>query len=102
MKNPLTFRVESWIGAVLLVGVAGFFIALMFTAQANFSSDLEVDVAMATSAQRKHVVAKAIAQSDKQLIDAWLEDNPETITIPVDVDPYRFIIENYPDKPWRK
>ena len=100
MRNPLTFRVESWIGALLLLGVAGFFIALMFSAQSSFSSDLNVDISMSTQTQRRHKTTEAIAQTDRALIDAWIAEGD--IVVPPDVDVYKFVLKNYPDKPWRK
>jgi len=100
MRNPLTFRVESWIGGLPLVGVASFFVALMFTAQSSFSSDLDVDVATATQVQRGHKTGEALAQAEHGLIDAWVVDNG--ITVPPEENIYKFVIENYPDKPWRK
>ena len=40
MKNPLTFRIESWIGAIFILGLALYFSLIIFKAVKEFEREL--------------------------------------------------------------
>ncbi len=92
MKNPLTFRVESWVGALLILAVSTFLLGICIIAVKNFSSDTDV---LAFSSEVK---LKTISAEEKKLIDDWLASTNSSISVK-DVG-YRYIIKKYPDKPW--
>ena len=92
MKNPLTFQVESSLGAVFLSLLSVFFIGLLFIAMKNFSSD--IDVLSAVSGNNKVV---RMSQTERLLIWQWVSDNE--IEIPEDQG-YNYLIKKYPLRPW--
>lgn len=90
IKNFLTFRVESALGAVFIVGLSSLFIGFLFTSMKSFNADVEmVDVNPAS--------VKYISYTERSLIDKWVSDNK--IEIPKDKG-YRYVIGKYPEKPW--
>ena len=40
MRNLFTVQIESYLGAVFIILLAGFFVGLIFIAMKNFDSDL--------------------------------------------------------------
>jgi len=91
MKNPLTFRIESWVGAVLVLGFSAFFVGLFVVALQNYSSDL--DILNSSGAK-----VRTISPQEKALIDKWLTKSD--IGISVQEVGYRYILQNFPNRPW--
>ena len=91
MRNPLTFRIESWLGSVLVLAFAAFFVGIFVIAVKNFGSDTETLSSYA-------VKLRTISSEEKALIDTWIAREASDISIK-DVG-YRFILQKYPDKPW--
>jgi hypothetical protein len=92
MSNPLTMQVESRLGAVFVVCFAIFLSGVLFIAIKNFDSDQ-----IALGAETTQV--KTMSSTERQLIAQWITDN--NITLP-DGKGYRYLIEQYPDRPWLK
>lgn len=92
MKNPLTFRVESSLGAVYISLLSMFFIGLLFTAVKNFESD--VDIMTSTSGSIKTL---KISATESALIQEWIVGNG--VIIPKGSG-YRYLLRKYPDRPW--
>lgn len=65
---------------------------LIFVSLENFNSDLLV-------LDSQNVRIKTISTSERSLINSWLEDNQ--IEIP-EGKGYRYIINQYPSRPWFK
>ncbi|HEY4484247.1 MAG TPA: hypothetical protein VI978_00815 [Candidatus Paceibacterota bacterium] len=96
MKNPLTIKVESSLGIILLACLALFFISFFFIVMKNFNS--EVDIGALQSSNIKRI--KIISGPERELIDGWLADNVSVIIVPEGDNKYRYILHKYPDKPW--
>jgi hypothetical protein len=92
MKNPITFRVESSLGAVFISLLAFFFIGLIFIAVKNFETDIDVMTSISNSNRITH-----LSESERILIVEWAEYND--VTIP-DGRGYRYLVRKYPDRPW--
>ncbi len=92
MNNPLTLQVESRLGAVYISLLGLFFVGLIFIALKNFNSDSVI-----LDSQTAQV--KTISSTERDLINNWVQDNQ--IEIPKGKG-YRYIIQQYPDKPWFK
>jgi len=90
MKNPLTFRVESSLGAVFISMLSLFFIGLIFIFMKNLESDIDI-----MSANDGPI--KSISRADILRIKRWTDQN--NIDIP-EGEGYRYILRKYPDKPW--
>lgn len=91
MKNPLTLRIESYLGAIFIMALALFFIIFMFSANQSLEADLEV-----LNAQGAKI--KIISSSEKKLIEEWVNQNQ--IVIPESESKYRYMILKYPNRPW--
>lgn len=91
MKNPLTFTIESRLGAIFVLLFSAFLIGLLLVAIKNFNSDTEV---LATSGTK----LRTISVREKSLIDQWLQDN--NIEVDVRETGYRDVIKKYPNRPW--
>jgi hypothetical protein len=91
MKNFLTFKVESYMGAFFVVALGTFFIILFFLLRQSFEAD--VDVINANNAK-----VKFVSVPERNLIDEWAAQN--NILIPESASRYRYIINTYPNKPW--
>ena len=91
MRNPLTFQIESSLGAVFISLLSLFFIGLLFISIKNFGND--VDVLAASSDTR---VSK-LTQTERLLLKQWIEDNH--VTIP-EGSGYNYLLRKYPKKPW--
>lgn len=89
MHNPLTFRVESWLGSVMLAAFAGFLVGLLWLSIRNFGS--EADILNASRAQ-VHI----ISTRERELIARWAKDQGLSTT----QIKYRELINQYPDRPW--
>lgn len=101
MRNPLSLRVESWIGVALLVALAIFMGSFMYSAMANFNSDMAV--LDSTNVQPKIVKSiRAVPETERALIDQWLSDSETVVTVPAGIDKYIYISRQYKDKPWLK
>ena len=92
MKNPLTFRAESSLGAIFVSLLGLFFIGLLFIAMKNFSSDIDV---LSVGLHNNRIVR--VSQAEKFLIQEWIRDND--IEIPGGKG-YNYLIGKYPDRPW--
>ena len=79
-------------GAIFISALALFFIGLLFISVKNFGSD----VTIITSEQTN---VRTISGTEKILIRNWIEEND--IVIPEEVG-YRYLIEEYPSRPWFK
>lgn len=89
MKNILTFHIESWLGAVFVLGLAGFFIGFLFITMRNFNSDMSMSLQQNT--------IKIISPTERELMEKWMSDNG--IKIP-EGKSYLYLIQSYPNKPW--
>lgn len=92
MSNPLTIQVESRLGAAYVSLLGLFFAGLIFIALKNFNSD-----SMILDSQNAQV--KTISTTERDLINVWLKEN--NIEVPKSKG-YRYIIQQYPFKPWFK
>lgn len=92
MSSPLTARVESYIGAIFISLLALFFIGLIFISLKNLQSDTEI-----LNAQEVRV--KNISRTERFLMENWIKENE--IQIP-EGKGYRYLIQQYPAKPWLK
>lgn len=91
MKNPLTFRVESWLGSVVVLAVSAFLVGWFLIAVRNFNSDTEILNSSSTK-------LRTVSPEEKSLIDQWLQQ--DNIGISASEVGYRYIIQKFPDKPW--
>ena len=92
MINPLTQQVESRLGAVYISLLGLFFVGLIFIALENFNSDsiiLDSQIAQ----------VKTISNTERYLINTWIKENQ--IEVPKNKG-YRYVIQQYPSKPWFK
>jgi hypothetical protein len=92
MRNPLTFRVESSLGAVFISLLSLFFIGILFISMKNLDSDLSV-----LTSTTSEVKVRNIAQSEVILIQEWVAVNK--IVIP-EGSGYRYLLRKYPSRPW--
>ena len=90
MNNPLTVQVESRLGAFYISLLGIFFVGLIFVALKNFESD-----SIILDSQNAQV--KTISSTERDLINSWIIENQ--IEIPQGKG-YRYIIQQYPAKPW--
>lgn len=91
MKNPLTFKIESWFGSVIVLIVSAFFVGWFLIAVRNFNSDTEILNSSITK-------LKTVSLEEKSMIDQWLRQ--DNIGISASEVGYRYIIQKFPDKPW--
>ncbi len=92
MKNPITFRVESSLGAVFISLLAFFFIGLMFIAVKNFETDIDIMTATSGGSKITH-----LSESERSLILEWVEN--KNVEIP-ESSGYKYLVRKYPDRPW--
>ena len=92
MTTPLTVQVESQLGAFYISLLGMFFVGLIFIALKNFNSD-----SIILDSQTAQV--KTISTTERYLINVWLKENQ--IEVPKGKG-YRYIIQQYPSKPWFK
>ncbi len=85
-------QVESRLGAVYISLLGLFFVGLIFIALKNFNSD-----SIILDSQTAQV--KTISSTERDLINNWIQDN--NIEVPKGKG-YRYIIQQYPTKPWFK
>ncbi len=90
MRNPLTFEIESYLGAGFVFLLTVFLVAFLFAVMRNF--DAEIDMLNATQTK-----IRAISPIQLQLMEAWVREN--NIEIPQD-EGYRYLLRAYPTKPW--
>lgn len=90
MKNFLTMEIESWIGSLFIIGLALFFIGLIFVTIKNFNSDVTI-----ISSQSSKV--RGISSTESVLIRDWVKQN--SIEIP-EGRGFRYVIAKYPTRPW--
>lgn len=91
-RNPLTFRVESSLGAVFISLLSMFFIGLLFIFIKNFNTD--IDIMSGTLGNRS---INKISQTEVFLMQAWIVDN--NVNIP-EGSGYRYLVRKYPERPW--
>ncbi len=90
LKSFLTFKVESILGAIFIIGVAGYFVGFLFVSMQNFDTDIALmDVDSSN--------IKYITDTERGLIDLWVANNG--LSIP-EGKGYRYLMSLYPDKPW--
>ena len=92
MKNPLSFRVESSLGAVFISLLGLFFVGLLFASINNFESDVDVMTSISSN-----VGPKGISQTERILMQDWVTAN--SIEIPKGSG-YKYLLRKYPDHPW--
>lgn len=90
--NPLTLQVESRLGAFYISLLGIFFVGLIFIALKNFNSDSAI-------LNSQNVQVKTISNTERYLIDGWVKENQ--IEIPKGKG-YRYVIQQFPSKPWFK
>lgn len=90
MNNPFTVQVESRLGALYISLLGIFFVGLIFIALKNFESDSII-------LNSETVQVKTISSTERDLINNWIQDNQ--IEIPKGKG-YKYIIQQYPSKPW--
>ncbi|OGM99238.1 MAG: hypothetical protein A2915_02790 [Candidatus Yanofskybacteria bacterium RIFCSPLOWO2_01_FULL_41_34] len=91
-RNLLTLQIESRLGAFYISLLGLFFVGLMFIALKNFESDSIVLDSQSTQ-------VRTISSTERDLINNWILENQ--VEIPKDKG-YRYIIQQYPAKPWFK
>ena len=91
MKNPLTLKIESWLGLVIVLIISIFLVGWFLIAVRNFNSDTEILNSSITK-------LKIVSPEEKSLIDQWLQQ--DNIGISASEVGYRYIIQKFPDKPW--
>jgi hypothetical protein len=91
MKNPLTFKIESWLGSVIVLIVSAFLVGWFLIAVRNFNSDTEILNSSITK-------LRTVSPEEKSSIDQWLQQ--DNIGISASEVGYRYIIQKFPDKPW--
>lgn len=92
MKNPLTVQIESRLGAAYVSLLGMFFVGLIFIALKNFDSD-----SIILDSQSAQV--KTISTVERYLINVWIKEN--LIEVPKGKG-YRYLIKQYPSRPWFK
>lgn len=94
MRNPLTFRVESVVGALMILAISGFFVGLFYANARNFDSEL-----MTLNPETKTWIsaAKSSSEERKQMLD-WVQKND--IELPLSGDQIRYLMVKYPERPW--
>jgi len=92
MKNPLTFHVESSLGAVFISLLALFFIGLLFIAVKNFESDIDIMTTTSNS-----IKTARVSEPELVLIREWLDMS--NVEIP-EGSGYKYLVRKYPNKPW--
>ena len=90
MKNPLTIKVESYLGSFFVLSTAIFFGSMIYISAKNLDSEIIV-----MESQRVHI--KTISPTEKAIIDEWVKQNH--VSIP-EGKGYRYITLKYPSKPW--
>ena len=79
-------------GAIFISLLSAFFIGLLFISVKNFGSDITI-----ISSDQTQV--KTISSTERFLIQNWINENK--IKIPEEVG-YKYLIEEYPSRPWLK
>lgn len=92
LKNPLTYRVESSLGAVFICLLSLFFIGLLFIAVKNFETDVDIMTTTGTG-----IKTLKISGEETVLIKDWISRN--NVIIPSGSG-YRYLLRKYPDRPW--
>ncbi|MDO8496129.1 MAG: hypothetical protein Q7S43_01605 [bacterium] len=92
MGNPITFRVESSLGAVFISLLSFFFIGLLFISIKNFETETDV---MDTTAGNNKV--SNFSDPERVLMRDWILDN--NVELP-EGSGYKYLIRKYPDRPW--
>ncbi|HXK35465.1 MAG TPA: hypothetical protein VJZ52_00225 [Candidatus Paceibacterota bacterium] len=59
MRNPLSLRVETWLGVVFLLSLTILLVVFMFNTLDNFNSDMDVMVVNANNNQRDASLGEA-------------------------------------------
>jgi hypothetical protein len=91
MRNPLTVKIETWLGGVMILAISASLVGFFIIAVRNFNSD--VDVLNSTTAK-----ARVVGSQERMLIDQWLEENGTGISVQ-DVG-YKYILNKFPNRPW--
>ncbi len=80
-------------GSTIILLFAGFVTSLLLIANKNFNSELEV-------LSSTGIQSRVIGHNERILIDQWAAEN--NIPVPVDMNKFKFILENYPSRPWKQ
>jgi hypothetical protein len=91
-KNPITYKVESYMGASYACLLAAFFGSLIIIAVKNFETDIDIMSATSNTNKVSHV-----SETERTLIEEWVDRND--VLIP-EGKGYRYLINEYPDRPW--
>jgi hypothetical protein len=92
MRNPFTFQVESYSGAIFMLLIGAFFTSFLYIAIKNFNSDLDV-----LDAQGAVAHIKTISPTQRLLMESWMRDN--NIELPEGKN-LRWLLTQYPNRPW--
>jgi len=94
MRNLSSLKIESAIGAILVLGLAIF--AIFFMLSATKSTKDEMDATFISASNLKKAVRTS--EQEKLLIDTWIIEN--NIEIPLGEDPYSFVKKTYGSEDW--
>ena len=91
MRNVIRFQVESYLGAAFMAALTIFVVGFLFTSMKAFNADIDI-------LSNQEAKIKIISLGEKNLINEWASQND--INIPDGKPRYRYILENYPERPW--
>jgi len=91
MKNPLTFRIESNVGALILLIVSSFFIFIFSSSYSVFIQELEIQ----SITQTQLLIP---SRTERHLMIQWAHENH--VEIPNDQSRYRHLVVKHPNRPW--
>ncbi|OGN01102.1 MAG: hypothetical protein A3B91_00800 [Candidatus Yanofskybacteria bacterium RIFCSPHIGHO2_02_FULL_41_29] len=92
MKNPLTYHIESSLGAVFISLLALFFVGILFVAIKNFNTDVDVMTIIASNNK-----VSRVSQTERYLMQEWIKSN--SIEIP-EGSGTKYLLRKYPSRPW--
>ena len=90
IRNPLTIKVESYLGAFFVLSTAIFFGLMVYRSAQDFDSESII-------MESQRVSIKTVSPTEKTLINNWVKANH--ITLPKGKG-YRYVINEYKTKPW--
>lgn len=90
MRDPLSFKIETVLGSIVVLAVASFFVGYFLISIKNFSTDIDTMSATAP------VIKDIIPHKEVEAMRNWLDKNdPELVKAS-----YRQAVSKYPEKPW--
>ena len=93
MKNPLTLQVESKLGLGIIGIFSIFFVAIFFSIYNKAIDEMDAYSSSISGVNN-------LSKKQKNDIDLWITRNK--INIPIQENRYLYVIDRYPNKPWRK